>query len=141
MRVLNQKTITDKDFPKRIKCDNCQAELEYDKDDVFIGEWGMKYIHCPCCEENIPVSEDRYMPITWPTTFQHTSKENAVEIDGERVSDYVEEIKKKLMSSEPGDYTMISTGDCFVFGYKTEEEIEIIVTKDYYSDFIDLNED
>ena len=140
MRVLNQKTVADNEFPKRIKCDNCEAELEYDKDDVFIGAWGMKYVHCPGCEENIPVSEDRYMPITWPTTFLHTNKEKAVEIEDERVSFYVEEIKKKLMFSEPDDWTIIRTGDCCVFGCKTEEEIEIIVTKDYYSDFIELNE-
>ena len=141
MKVLNQRPSIKGEFPKRIRCEKCNAELEYNKDDVFIGEWGMKYIHFPCCEENILVSEDRYMPITWPTTFCHTNKENAVEIDDERVSDYVAEIKKNLMSRESGDYNIISTGDCFVFGYKTEEEIEIIVTKDYYSDFIELNED
>lgn len=141
MKVLNQKPIADNEFPKRIKCDNCQAELEYDKDDVFIGEWGMKYVHCPCCNENTPVDEDRHMPITWPTTFWHTSKEKTKEIEGEQVSDFVEEVKKNLSSCKPGEWSMIGTGDCLVFGYKTEEEIEIIVTKDYYSDFIDLSKD
>lgn len=47
MKVLNQKPVAENDFPKRIKCDNCEAELEYDKDDMFIGKWGMKYVTLP----------------------------------------------------------------------------------------------
>lgn len=141
MKVLNQRPTIKGEFPKRIRCEKCNAELEYDRADMFIGEYGLGYITCPCCNEIIPITQERIKPIIFPDTFAHTDKSNAKDIDDKTIADYVEEIGQKLLGYAPGESAMCATGNCFVFGYKTEDDINIVVTKDYYSDFIDLNED
>lgn len=141
MKVLNQRPSIKGEFPKRIRCEKCNAELEYDKSDMFIGEYGLGYITCPCCNETIPVTQERIKPIIFPDTFAHTDKSNAKDIDNKTIADYVEEIRQELSGSAPGEWAMRGTGNCLVFGYKMEDDLNIIVTKDYYSDFIDLNVD
>lgn len=141
MKVLNQRPSIKGEFPKRIRCEKCNAELEYDKSDMFIGEYGLGYITCPCCKEIIPVTQERIKPIIFPDTFVHTDKSNAKDIDDKTIADAVEEIIEKMWGYKPGEWATFATGNCFVLGYKTEDDINIVVTKDYYSDFIDLNED
>lgn len=141
MKVLNQRPNIKGEFPKRIRCQECNAELEYDRVDIFIGEYGLGYITCPCCNEIIPVTQERIKPIIFPDTFAHTDSSNAKDVDDKTITDYAEEIKQELWGSVPGDWAMRGTGNCLVLGNKTEDELNIVVTKDYYSDFIDLSED
>ena len=49
MKVIKKNEVETSEYPKRIVCDHCGAELEYDKDDEFVGIWGMKCITCPEC--------------------------------------------------------------------------------------------
>ena len=52
MKVIKKNEVETSEYPKRIVCDHCGAELEYDRDDEFAGLWGMKCITCPECNED-----------------------------------------------------------------------------------------
>ena len=44
-------------FPLKIKCSECDSELEITEKDTHIGWLGAKYITCPCCGEESMVDE------------------------------------------------------------------------------------
>lgn len=48
MKVLKN-NMQDNNFPRKIICDQCSSELEYDIDDVKHGYLGMAQIICPVC--------------------------------------------------------------------------------------------
>lgn len=58
MRLIKSNNI-EPEYPKRHICDECGAELEYDKEDVHIGWMGYEYVTCPACGREIVVSDQR----------------------------------------------------------------------------------
>ena len=38
-----------KDVPLKIKCSECDSELEITEEDTHIGWMGARFINCPCC--------------------------------------------------------------------------------------------
>lgn len=136
MKVIKKDTIEKSEYPKRIVCDHCGAELEYDADDEFVGRWGMKSITCPECEEEIFVSEHRVEPPCWRASFDHINTKNATYVEDSRIQDFIDECYKYLMSDKvsSGNFYMTGSGDILVFGVRTEDTIEVYVTRDYYED-------
>lgn len=138
MRLIKSNNI-ESEYPKRHICDECGAELEYDKEDIHIGWMGCEYVTCPVCNSETMVGECRVQPSTWKATFRYTStKTGAVDIEDDKVQKYVNEVAKRLCSDEwkPREFALIDTGNLLVFGVKWENGIEIYVTKDYWEDSI-----
>lgn len=138
MRLIKSNNI-ESEYPKRHICDECEAELEYDKEDVHIGWMGCEYVTCPACNSEIMVGECRVQPPTWKTTFGHTSiKTGAVDIEDDKVQKCVNEVAKRLCSDEwkPREFALIGTGNLLVFGVKWEDCVDIYVTQDYWEDNI-----
>ena len=81
-------------YPRKLKCENCNSELEYEKSDIEFKAYGCPCITCPLCDEDIFLyDEDELMltkdNISFPTHFHHTSKETgAVEISNEKINGY-----------------------------------------------------
>ena len=136
MKVIKKKEVETSEYPKRIVCEHCGAELEYDKGDEFVGLWGMKCITCPECNEDCFVSDHRVEPPNWKTTFDHTNSDSAVAIDDEAIQEYIDKCYAKLTSDEwkSGDHYLTGSGDTMIFGVKYEDEIRVFVTRDYYED-------
>ena len=136
MKVIKKNEVETSEYPKRIVCEHCGAELEYDKDDEFVGLWGMKCITCPECNEDCFVSDHRVEPPNWKVTFDHTNSDSAVAIDDEEIQEYIDKCYAKLTSDEwkPGDHYLTGSGDMMIFGVKYEDEIRVFVTRDYYED-------
>lgn len=136
MKVIKKNEVETSEYPKRIVCDHCGAELEYDKDDEFVGLWGMKCITCPECNEDCFVSDHRVEPPNWKTTFDHTNSDSAVAIDDEEIQEYIDKCYARLTSDEwkSGDHYLTGSGDTMIFGVKYEDEIRVFVTRDYYED-------
>ena len=61
MRLIKSNNI-ESEYPKRHICDECGAELEYDKEDVHIGWMGCEYVTCPACDRETVVSDQRVQP-------------------------------------------------------------------------------
>lgn len=136
MKVIKKNEVKTSEYPKRIVCEHCGAELEYDRDDEFVGLWGMKCITCPECNEDCFVSDHRVEPPNWKTTFDHTNSDSAVAINDEEIQKYIDKCYTKLTSDEwkPGDHYLTGSGDTMIFGVKYEDEIRVFVTRDYYED-------
>ena len=131
------------EYPKRHTCDECGAELEYDKEDVHIGWMGCEYVTCPACDNETMVGECRVQSPTWKATFHHTSSETgAVDIKDTEIQVYIDKVIKNLCSDKwkPGEFCVTGTGNLLVLGIKWEDDIDIYVTKDYWEDSIGLED-
>lgn len=138
MRLIKSNNI-ESEYPKRHVCDECGAELEYNKEDTHIGWMGCEYVTCPACDKETMVSDQRVQPPAWKTTFYHTSTETgAVDIEDVKIQEYVDKAVKSLCSDEwkPGEFYITGTGNLLVLGIKWEDGIDIYVTKDYWEDSI-----
>ena len=129
-------------WPKRVFCDECQAELEIEESDVFVGEFGCYLFKCPCCGRKVALDGiERDTPPTFRKTFFHYSvtKEGTVpfkHIPDNEVQEMIDKCVHRLISEdvEVGEYTMEAIGDTAVYAFKYEDCMDIIVTQDYYND-------
>ncbi len=139
MRVIKSNN-TEPKWPKRVMCENCQAELEIEESDVFVGEFGCHLFKCPCCNETTPIDGfDRDTPPTFRKTFWHTyaDKSNDTKhIEDDEVQKMINSCVSDLISDEvqAGEFSMRACGDTDVYAFKYEDCIEILVTQDYYED-------
>ena len=141
MRLIKSNNI-EPEYPKRVFCDECQAELEIEESDVFVGEFGCHLFKCPCCGREVAVDGiERDTPPTFKKTFFHYSatKDGTVQskhIPDNEVQEMIDKCVRRLISEdvEAGEHTMEATGDTAVYAFKMEDCIEIIVTQDYYND-------
>ena len=138
MRLIKSNNI-ESEYPKRHICDECGAELEYDKEDIHIGWMGCEYVTCPACGSETMVSGQRVWPPTWKATFDHVCTDTgAVDVLDHEVQEYVNKVAKVLCSDEyePGDSAITRTGNLLIFGRKWNDGVEVYVTKDYWEDNI-----
>ena len=142
MKIISQKVKDAQSmWPKRVMCENCQAELEIEADDVFVGEFGCYLFKCPCCSHNTAIDGmERDTQPTFNKTFWHTSVKNGstntVHIEDNEIQKMIDECVHNLISDdvEPGEFSMQGTGDTVVYAFKYVDCIDILVTQDYYSD-------
>lgn len=115
-------------------CPNCQYTISYTEDEVeHIDNESMGVI-CPHCGG--VVETEHIEPFTFPDTFYHFgTSEGAVCLSDDEVQHYVDIVKRKLQQEcQVGEYAFTGTGDTMVFGFKMEDEDEIFVAKNYWSD-------
>ena len=141
MRVIKSNNIEPK-WPKRVFCDECQAELEIEESDAFVGEFGCHLFECPCCGRKVAIdSIERDTPPIFRKTFFHYSatKEGTVQskhIPDDEIQRMINKCVSNLISDdvEVGEVSMQGIGDTVVYAFKYEDCIEILVTQDYYED-------
>ena len=141
MRIISQR-IKDaqSEWPKRVICENCQAELEIEEYDAFVGEYGCYMFKCPCCNKTTTIDGfDRDTPPTFKQTFWHTfvGKSNDTKhIEDDEIQQMINHCVSNLIPDnvEAGEFSMQGTGDTVVYAFKYEDCIEILVTQDYYED-------
>ena len=141
MKVISQKVKDAQSmWPKRVFCDECQAELEVEESDVFVGEFGCYLFKCPCCGRKVAIDGiERDTPPTFKQTFWHTyvDKSNDTKhIEDDEVQRMINHCVSNLISDdvEAGEFSMQGTGDTVVYAFKYEDCIDILVTQDYYED-------
>ena len=147
MKVIGQKVKEAQSmWPKRVFCDECDAELEIEESDVFVGEFGCYLFECPCCGREVTIDGiERDTPPTFKQTFWHTyvDKSNDTKhIEDDEVQRMINHCVGKLISDdvEVGEFSMQGYGDTVVYAFKYEDCIEILVTQDYYEDTL-FNDD
>ena len=117
---------------EEIICPTCENLLLYEKEDVKIGYLGCESITCPECGTEMLTTGERIMPPTFPRIFFHFG-------DGTKISDkdtqeMVNKVVNNIKTAEVGDFYDISTGDTMVVALKYEDNIDVIVAKDYWED-------
>lgn len=117
-------------------CPHCQYTISYTEDEVERVENDGIGIMCPNCDEAIVTKHIE--PFTFPDTFYHYgTSEGAVYLSDVEVQKYVNIVKRKLQQEcQVGEHVFTGTGDTMVFGFKFEDEDEIIVAKNYWSDSV-----
>ena len=142
MKVIGQK-IKDAQsmWPKRVMCDECQAELEVDESDVYVGEFGCHLFKCPCCGREAAIDGiERDTPPTFSKTFWHTyvGKDKVFHVDNDVIQEMINKCVRLLVSDEAGvgDFTVDARGDAIVYAFKYADCIEILVTQNFYEDTI-----
>lgn len=117
-------------------CPNCHYTISYTEDEVERVDNESMGVICPQCKGVIET--EHVKSFTFPKTFSHFGEGKDVRhLTDEEVQSYVDIVKRKLEQElKVGDYTFTGTGDTIVFGFKFEDEDEIIVAKNYWSDSI-----
>ena len=99
-------------FPLKIKCSECDSELEITEEDTHIGWMGARFINCPCCGEVAMVDELEGITLTkdnleFPVHFNRTAKglRNVVEVNSNEI---IKEIQKKNKRN-----SKLEKWDCF----------------------------
>lgn len=125
--------------PNVVSCPKCKAKLEYEATDVDIGEYGIAYIKCLSCSQDIYLENSPHSiiltpeNIEFPRHFCSISPGANVLTDGtinKLVKDCIDVLKKS--SADIGEYAFICLGDTFVFAVKYDDEYMINVARDYY---------
>lgn len=129
-------------YPRKLICENCKSELEYDESDLRMGEYGYMFIDCPVCGEGSMLENNEHSiiltvdNIEFPIHFHHTNNENAVDACN------TEEIRNGLkrainyFRNNKDEYVWYSWfGNLFILVHKWsgDEEYEVVVSNDFYS--------
>ena len=134
-----------KPYPRKMICEQCSSELEYEESDLRIGALGCVYVDCPLCHhDNMIENHENEIILTmnnveYPTHFFHTSKENAVDCCNnteikKRIKDAINYFRKNkdefVWTTESGN--LIIT----VFRYEGDEDYYVTLSNNYYSTYI-----
>jgi hypothetical protein len=138
-------------YPRKLICELCGSELEYEQSDLRMGAYGCVYIDCPCCNhDNMIENHENEITLTmdnveFPTHFHRTSEENgAVDVCNNdeirrRIQSAIEYFRKNkdefVWYSECGNLFLV------VFRYEGDEDYEIILTDNYYSTYINFEDE
>lgn len=139
-----------KPYPRKLVCDNCGSELEYDKSDLRIGFLGCANLDCPLCgRENMIDDSEEAITLTkdiveFPTHFWHTSKETgAVDCcNDEKVKNAINKAINYFRKNKNEYHWFTATGNLYVdvTRYEGDESYEIMVTNNYYETSIPFEE-
>ena len=130
-------------YPRKLNCENCGSELEYEKSDLRMGEYGCMYIDCPLCgcdnmlednEESITLTVDN---IEFPIHFHHVSKETgAVDCcNTEMVREYIgKAVDYFRTNKEECNWGGWVTGNFYIHvrRYSGDENYEVTISNDFY---------
>lgn len=117
-------------------CPHCHYTISYTTDEIERVDNESMGVYCPHCGD--VVETEHIEPFTFPDTFYHFgTSEGAVCLSDDKIQRYVDIVKRKLQQEcQVGDYTFTGSGDTMVFGFKFEDEDEIIVAKNYWEESV-----
>lgn len=133
----------DVSYPRKLVCNMCDSELEYEESDMRMGVYGCMHIDCPLCgednllednENNIELTKDN---IEFPTHFHHVSTETgaAAICNNKNVKEYIHKaIDYFRKNKEEYNYGGWITGDFYinVHRYSDDKEYTVTVSNNFY---------
>lgn len=158
MKVLkdnysNVKHIIDEiknDYPRKLVCEKCESELEYEESDIKNGVYGCAFVACPCCGyDNFLDDEEHELVLTmdnveFPTHFDHTNTECAVDVfNNEKIKEYIcKAIKWFRQNKDEYYWGGHITGNLYISVIRLDgdEQYEVSVSNDFYSTNIPFEE-
>lgn len=133
-----------KPYPRKMFCEKCESELEYEKSDLKIGFLGCVYLDCPCCgydnmlEENentIILTKDN---IEFPTHFWHTSASTGAKdcCNNLEVKENIQRAIEYFRKNKEDTYDwFVRYGNLYISVSRCngDESYEVVVSNDYYT--------
>lgn len=134
IKVINKKAEEPKIY--KVTCNECGAELEYEKDDTYIGALGGRELICPICDETVFVDEPEGIDldssnIEFPTHFMKPN-DQALDIEDERVQEWVQKCLKQIEDNPENGFYISGSGNTVVIALDFEDERDVYVTKKYW---------
>lgn len=132
-------------YPRKLICDTCLSELEYEEEDMRTGALGCMFINCPCCGRDNLIDDENGITLTvdnveFPTHFFHTSTETgAVDCcNNESVKKAIKDAIAYFRKHKNEFYWFTATGNLYigVSKWDGDESYEVVVTNDYYETLI-----
>lgn len=153
MKILKNNFNTDtlvsnnvKPYPRKIICEGCGSELEYDKSDTQIGALGGVYVFCPLCDyDNMIDSHEDAVILTknnieFPTHFFHTSVDGgAVDCcDNKHIKSYIDQAINYFRQNKDEFVWTVESGNLYIAVYRDDgdEDYYVMVTDNYYSTYL-----
>ena len=139
-------------YPKRLVCEKCESELEYNESDITIGQYGCAFIACPCCkyenylddgEHDLILNVDN---VEFPTHFGYISVETgAVDVcNNEEIKNYIRKaIDYFRVNKEECDWGGHITGNLYIHVHRWsgDELYDVNVSNNFYSTSIPFEEE
>lgn len=141
-----------KPYPREIICENCNSSLEYDEEDLRMGEYGAMWLDCPLCgcenmlednENSITLTKDN---IEFPVHFHHVCEKNGAVncCNNVHIKKYIDEaIDYFRTHKDEYDYGGHITGNLYlnVHRWSGDEFYEVNIANDFYSMDIPFEEE
>lgn len=134
-------------FPRKLICEECHSELEYDKSDLRIGINGYTFVDCPICGRDNILDDDEYSitltadNIEFPAHFYHVSTKKIGEtktndrcntdVIREEVRNAIKYFRKN--KNENAWYSWCGNLLVIVYRWSGDEQYEVFVSKDFYN--------
>lgn len=133
-------------YPRKLICEHCSSELEYEESDLRIGALGAIYLVCPCCgRDNMLEENENSITLTmnnieFPTHFFHTSKETgAVDCcNNTEVKKYIQHGIEYLRSYKEEQNWFAHIGNLYIniSRWEDDEDYWIVVSNNFYDTYI-----
>jgi len=134
----------EKPYPRKLICEKCGSELEYEKSDIRIGVLGCVFVDCPLCKhDNMLEDNENNIALTannveFPVHFWRFSTETgAVDCcNNEMIREYIlKAIDYFRTNKEEYSYGGHITGNFYinVRRWSGDEMYEVTVSNDFYS--------
>ena len=141
--IPNPRHIEYEPYPRKMTCECCGSELEYEESDLYMGTYGCMHIDCPCCgadnmldphEKNITLTKDN---IRFPLHFHHVCVENgAVDCCEEYFPEYINKaIDYFRQNKDEIFYGSHITGNFYIGVRRWDGDgvYDVTVSKDFYT--------
>lgn len=137
-------------YPRKLVCDACGSELEYEKSDMRIGALGCVFVDCPCCGRDNMIEDEDGIALTrhnieFPTHFFYTSKETgAVDCcDNENIRKYINQAIDYFRKNKDENNWFCCTGNLYidVSKWDGDENYWVVVSNNYYDTYIPFEEE
>lgn len=130
-------------YPRKLICENCESELEYEESDLVMGEYGCMFVDCPICGEHNMLDDNEHSitltvdNIEFPVHFHHISKETGAKdiFTNEEIKPY---IRKAICyfreNKEEYDWGGWITSNLYihVHKYSGDENYTVYVSNEFY---------
>lgn len=138
-------------YPRKLKCEKCGSELEYDREDLEVGVYGAMHVRCPLCEylnmldgneNDIKLTKDN---IEFPIHFSHSSIETgAVDtINNDNIKKEINRAIEYFRQNKDEWHWYTAYGNMFISvdRFEGDEEYDITVTDRRWETYIPFEQE
>lgn len=135
-----------KPYPRKLTCEQCRSELEYDEADLRMGALGCMYLDCPCCGYDNMIDENEHSitltvdNVEFPVHFFHTSESTGAvnHCNNEEIKNDIRKAVKYFRENKGGFAWFSEFGNLYIGVYRWDgdEQYQVIVSNDFYSTYI-----
>lgn len=137
MKIIKSNKQTQIKYPMRVKCYNCESELEVEEQDTHVGYPGAMYFTCPVCGKESMIDELDGITLTkdnieFPQHFYYFG--NGVDLSSKEIRKYINDAINFFRNNPDSFCYTTGSGNTgiLVQNFSGDHEYHVVVTKDFY---------